>query len=148
MAQVEAGHGQIVRIVAEAGGGKSRLLYEFRQRLAGIRVTYLAGWCLSYGRTVPYHPLIDMVRHNCAITETDSPATLIGKVRMALQEVSLRADDTAPYLCRLLGAEEGTEVLAVLSPEAIKHHTFETLLQMSLNSSQQRPLICEIEDLH
>jgi hypothetical protein len=37
MAQVEAGHGQVVGIVAEAGGGKSRLLYEFRQRLAGTR---------------------------------------------------------------------------------------------------------------
>src|SRR5262249_3851646 len=33
MTQVEAGHGQVVGIVAEAGGGKSRLLYEFRQRM-------------------------------------------------------------------------------------------------------------------
>src|SRR5206468_11980339 len=32
-AQVEAGQGQVVGIVAEAGGGKSRLLYEFRHRL-------------------------------------------------------------------------------------------------------------------
>ena len=40
-AQVESGHGQVVGIVAEAGGGKSRLLYEFRQRLQDKRVTYL-----------------------------------------------------------------------------------------------------------
>src|SRR5262249_61460552 len=33
-AQVETGSGQVVGIVAEAGGGKSRLLYEFRQRMA------------------------------------------------------------------------------------------------------------------
>src|SRR5262249_704368 len=39
--QVEAGQGQVVGIVAEAGGGKSRLLYELRQRLAGKWVTYL-----------------------------------------------------------------------------------------------------------
>ena len=31
--QVESGQGQVVGIVAEAGGGKSRLLYEFRHRL-------------------------------------------------------------------------------------------------------------------
>src|SRR4030095_10757202 len=36
--QVEAGQGQVVGIVAEAGGGKSRLLYEFRQRLQDKRV--------------------------------------------------------------------------------------------------------------
>ena len=82
------------------------------------------------------------------MTETDSPATLTAKVRVALQEIGLRADDAAPYLYRLLGVEEGSEALAVLSPEAIKHRTFETLRQMSLNGSQQRPLICEIEDLH
>src|SRR5467141_1899059 len=33
--QAESGQGQVISIVAEAGGGKSRLLYEFRQRLAG-----------------------------------------------------------------------------------------------------------------
>src|SRR5215831_6996424 len=45
-AQVEVGQGQVVGIVAEAGGGKSRLLYEFRQRLQDKRVTYLEGRCL------------------------------------------------------------------------------------------------------
>src|SRR5262247_4213604 len=110
-AQVEAGQGQVVGIVAEAGGGKSRLLYEFRQRLQDKQVTYLAGRCLSYGSTIPYHPLIDIIRHNCGITETDSPAILATKVQAALQEVGLRADDAAPYLYRLLGVEAGTESL-------------------------------------
>jgi len=35
-----------------------------------------------------------------------------------------------------------------LSPEAIRTRTFDTLKQMSLQGSQQRPLIVEIEDLH
>jgi AAA ATPase domain/Adenylate and Guanylate cyclase catalytic domain len=61
-AQVEAGQGQVVGIMAEAGGGKSRLLYEFRQHLQDKRVTYLEGRCLSYGSTIPYHPLIDVLR--------------------------------------------------------------------------------------
>src|SRR5262245_36422627 len=69
-AQVEAGQGQVVGIVAEAGGGKSRLLYEFRQRLAEKRVTYLEGRCLSYGGSIPYHPLIDVLLHTCGILET------------------------------------------------------------------------------
>jgi predicted ATPase len=55
---------------------------------------------------------------------------------------------SAPYLLQLLGAKGGTESLAVLTPEAIKTRTFETLRQMSLHGSQQRPLIIEIEDLH
>ena len=147
-AQVEAGQGQVVGIVAEAGGGKSRLLYEFRHRLQDKRVTYLEGRCLSYGSSIPYHPLIDVLRHNCSISETDSPETIIEKVRFALQEVAMDAEDSAPYLLQLLGVKEGTEPIAVLTPEAIRTRTFETLKQMSLNGSQQRPLIFEIEDLH
>jgi class 3 adenylate cyclase/tetratricopeptide (TPR) repeat protein len=147
-AQVEAGQGQVVGVVAEAGGGKSRLLYEFRQRLQDKRVTYLEGRCLSYGSTTPYHPLIDVLRHHCGILETDSPEVLIGKVHHGLDELGMDVEGHAPYLLRLLGVERGTEHLATLSPEALRHHTFDTLQQMSLKGSQQRPLIFELEDLH
>jgi class 3 adenylate cyclase/predicted ATPase len=147
-AQAEAGQGQVVGIVAEAGGGKSRLLYEFRQRLQDKRVTYLEGRCLSYGSSIPYHPLIDVLRHNCGISETDSPETINEKVRFALQEVGMDAEASAPYLLQLLGVKDGTESIAVLTPEAIRTRTFETLKQMSLKGGQQRPLIFEIEDVH
>jgi adenylate cyclase len=147
-AQVEAGQGQVVGIVAEAGGGKSRLLYEFRQRLQDKRITYLEGRCLSYGSTIPYHPLIDVLRHNCGISETESPETIIEKVLVALHEVSMDVEASAPYLLQLLGVKEGTESIAAFTPEAIRTQTFDTLKQMSLHSSQQQPLILEIEDLH
>jgi class 3 adenylate cyclase/tetratricopeptide (TPR) repeat protein len=147
-AQVEAGQGQVVGIVAEAGGGKSRLLYEFRQRLQDKQVTYLEGRCLSYGSTIPYHPIIDVLRNNCGVSETDSPEAIGEKVRFALHEVGMDAEDSAPYLLQLLGVQHGTERLAPLTPEAIRTRTFDTLKQMSLKGSQQRPLIVEIEDVH
>jgi class 3 adenylate cyclase/predicted ATPase len=146
--QVESGQGQVIGIVAEAGGGKSRLLYEFRQRLAGKRVTYLEGRCLSYGHAMPYHPIIDLLRNNCGITDVDGPEAIAGKVQDALHEVGLDVEISAPYLLQLLGVKEGTEPLAALTPEAIKTRTFETLRQMSLHGSQRRPLVFEIEDLH
>jgi hypothetical protein len=76
LAQVEGGQGQVVGIVAEAGVGKSRFLYEFRQGLAGKRLTYLAGSCLSYGQAIPYLPLIDILRHNCASPRRTAPRRL------------------------------------------------------------------------
>jgi predicted ATPase len=138
----------VVGVVAEAGGGKSRLLYEFRQRLQDKRVTYLEGRCLSYGSTIPYHPIIDLVRQHCAITEGDTAETMREKVRCALQEVGMDTEDSAPYFLQLLGVKEGTESIAAFTPEAIRTRTFETLRQMSLKGSQQHPLIMEIEDLH
>jgi class 3 adenylate cyclase len=51
LARVEDGHGQAVGIAAEAGMGKSRLLYEFRRSMGAKRLTYLEGRCLSAYRT-------------------------------------------------------------------------------------------------
>src|SRR5262249_7241530 len=111
-------------------------------------VTYLEGRCLSYGSAMPYHPIIDVVRHNCGITDTDDAALISEKVRFGLQEVGLDPQDTAPYLLQLVGMKEGTEQLATLSPEAIKTGTFATCRQLSLNVTRQRTFIFEVEYLH
>ena len=97
---------------------------------------------------MPYHPLIDVLRHNSGILETDSPETIQEKVRFTLHEVGMDTEESAPYLLQLLGVQHGTARLAPLTPEVIRTRTFDTLKQMSLHGSQQRPLIVEIEDLH
>src|SRR5262249_32171554 len=51
-------------------GGKFRLLYALRQRLAGARVIYLTGRCLLYGSTIPYYPLMDFVRTSVSQNQT------------------------------------------------------------------------------
>ena len=70
------------------------------------------------------------------------------KVRAALQEVGMDPETSAAYLLRLLGVKEGTEAIAVLTPEAVQSRIFATLTQMSLHGSQRRPLVLEIEDVH
>src|SRR5262249_52465685 len=77
-----------------------------------------------------------------------SPEAIVEKVRLALQEGGMDPEESAPYLLQLLGVEAGAVPLRVLTPEAIRTRTFETLKQMSLKGSQQRPLIVEIEDVH
>jgi class 3 adenylate cyclase/transcriptional regulator with XRE-family HTH domain len=148
LAKVEAGHGQVVGVVGEPGIGKSRLVYEFRRSLGSRRVSYLEGRCLSYGGSVPYLPIVDIVRANCGIVEGDAPRVVAEKVRLGLQEVGLDADGHAPYVLHLLGLGEGAQALKQLSAEAVKARMFETLRAWSLHGSRRRPLIIAIEDLH
>ena len=146
-AQAALGQGQIVGVIAEAGQGKSRLLYEFRHRLQDRRPTYLTGRCLPYGGNTPYLPLIDIVRQRCRITEADSLASLIEKVHDTLQKMQMDEESPA-YVLQLLGVKEGTESIADLAPGVVRSKTFEILQHILLHSSSNQFLVLEIEDLH
>jgi predicted ATPase len=138
LVQAEAGRGQVVAMVGEPGMGKSRLLYEFRQRLTGRHVRYLQGGCLSYGNAIPYLPVLDLLRDLCGITEAESVETRMEKVYASLQEVGMAPEEWAPYLLSLLGVQAETESLATLPPEPLKARTFETLRQLILHRSRQQ----------
>src|SRR5215469_6448281 len=74
--QVENVRGQAVGLVGEPGIGKSRLVAEFHNQLAAGRVTWVEGRCLSYGTAIPYLLVLDLLRSNCGIGETD-PADVV-----------------------------------------------------------------------
>jgi tetratricopeptide (TPR) repeat protein len=148
LAQAVGSRGQSVGIVGESGIGKSRLLAEWRQQLYAHGVVYLEGHCLSYGSTTPYLPVLDLLRAHCGITPADGAAAVTAKVCGSLQAVGLAPDTAAPSLLHLLGVEAATVQVAGSSPETLKAHTFATLRQLWLKSSQQHPLILAVEDLH
>jgi len=145
--RAEAGRGQVVGIMGEPGIGKSRLLHEFRRRLSANRVTYLEGRCLSYGKTIPYLPIIDILRSMLGIVEADSSERIVDKLQSGLRTLAMEPKEWAPCLLHLLGRREAAESVALLSPEAVKARTIEALHQMIFRSSRLRPIVLAIEDL-
>src|SRR6266850_3928464 len=143
-----SGSGQVIGIVGDAGIGKSRLIREFRQSLAGSPAVYREGTCFSYASAIPYLPLIAILRQTCGIGDADRAEAISAKVRRSLAELGMSADAGAPYLLQLFGVREGTEMLASLTPEAVRLRTVDTLRQMILISSRQQPIVFAVEDLH
>src|SRR6202043_1559880 len=117
--QVERGKRQAVGIVGEPGIGKSRLLAEFRRQLAGNRVTWIEGRCVSYGTAIPYLLMLDLLRSNCRILETDSPESMIAKVRSGLERVGIDPDQDSLVLLHLLGVKDADSAPALANPEAV-----------------------------
>ncbi|HKZ07109.1 MAG TPA: AAA family ATPase [Methylomirabilota bacterium] len=148
LAAVAAGRGQLVNVVGEAGIGKSRLLYEFRRRVATQGVAYLEGRCVSYGSAIPYLPIIDLIRKGFGIGEQQGPEEAAEKIRSMLQALGVDPHECLPSLLSLLGFTEGTVALAGLSPEAAKARTFETVRRVTLAAARHRPLIVAVEDVH
>src|SRR3989475_1014882 len=70
-----AGHGQVAALVGEAGGGKSRLVYEFTDshRLQGWLV--LESGSVSYGKATSYWPGIDLLKGYFKIQDRSWGAT-------------------------------------------------------------------------
>jgi len=127
---------------------RDKLISEFRHSLQGRALTYLTGRCCSYGNATPYLPLLDILWHNCGITEADSPEDITAKVHHSLQEVRMPPETWAPVSLLLLGVQEGVNQLTALSPGARKARILAAYTQLCLNGSRQRPLVFEIEDLH
>ncbi|HEV8615198.1 MAG TPA: sigma 54-interacting transcriptional regulator [Methylomirabilota bacterium] len=140
------GRGQIVGIAGDAGIGKSRLLFEFRQSLAGKDVTYLEGRGHSYGVTSPYLPVLDVLRGTCGIVDTDAQAVAAAKVRATLVAVGL--EEGAPSLLHVLDLAAPDDPPLGLEPAAIRSRVFETVRQLSVRLSRQSPLVLVLEDLH
>jgi predicted ATPase len=109
-------------VVGEPGIGKSRLLAELRAKVTPVGpgaegrapaaataqdalVMWVEGRCVSYGRNLPYHLLIDIVRSVLDIpfvaSEAETRATLDRQLASLLSDREWDAD-TAPYLAHLL----------------------------------------------
>jgi class 3 adenylate cyclase/tetratricopeptide (TPR) repeat protein len=142
------GRGQAFSIVSEAGVGKSRLLYEFRKRVISEDVTFLEGKCLSYSRGVAYHPVIDILKSNFDIQESDGDSTIREKVKRGLRILEADESSTLPYLLELLSVRDSGVDKTPMSPEAMKDRIIEALKRIVLEGSEIRPLILAYEDLH
>ena len=146
--RVRTGHGQAFSIMAEAGVGKSRLLYEFRKAIANEDVTFLEGKCLSYSRGVAYHPIIDILKSNFDISENDGDIEIREKVRGGLKVMRVDEASTLPYLLELLSVKDSGIDEIPMSLEARRDRIMGTLRRIVLKGSEIQPLIMAFEDLH
>jgi tetratricopeptide (TPR) repeat protein len=142
------GRGQAFSILAEAGVGKSRLLYEFRKVVANEDVTFLEGKCLSYSRGVAYYPVIDVLKSNFDIREGERDFEIRQKVKKGIKIIQAEEASTLPYLLELLLVKNGGVDEIPMNPEMRKARTLDALIRIVLKGSEIRPLIMAIEDLH
>jgi len=147
-AQAAAGRGQMAFLVGDAGIGKSRLVYEFRRRLAARDVTWLEGRCVSFAREMPLLPILDVVKASFGIEEADGEATIVGKVQQGVDVLAPELRALVPYVLHLLAADPGDPSVAAMEADARRFATFDALKRLTLAGAARRPLVVLIEDLH
>src|SRR3989441_10427335 len=113
--RARAGQGQVAFLVGEAGIGKSRLLLQ-RPRRVGGEADWRGGHCLAFGRCMAFHPLVDLVRRQFAVDDTDGDAAIAAKIEQGLLDVGAEVASCAPYLRALLSVDPGDVDVKAMSP--------------------------------
>jgi class 3 adenylate cyclase/tetratricopeptide (TPR) repeat protein len=147
-AESKAGRGQVICLMGEAGIGKSRLLWEFRRRLADEPVTWLTGRCISYGKEMAYLPIIDLLKHNFQVEEGDDDASISAKIERGMGALGEEIQPAIPHVKYLLSVPPGDDAVPNLDAQQRRLKLFEALRAMMLQGGQRRPLILVVEDLH
>ena len=128
---------QLFTVLGLAGVGKSRLVQEFLDGIAGQAVV-ARGRCLPYGEGITYWPLLEAVNEAVGLDDTDPPDEARAKLLGALGEEP-EAELIAHRVAEMIGlaevargAEEGLVAVRELF-EALARH---------------QPLVLVFDDIH
>jgi len=147
-ARAKERRGQVFSIVAEAGLGKSRLLYEFRKAVAEEEGAILEGRCMSYGRAMAYHPFIEILKATFDIREEDEESEIKRKVMGGQKNLEIEEGLYLPFFLELLSVKDSGIEKILISPDARKERILEAFKRILLKVAAARPLILILEDLH
>jgi class 3 adenylate cyclase/tetratricopeptide (TPR) repeat protein len=145
--KAKSGSGQVVGIVGEAGVGKSRLVLELKRMLPQDEYTYLDGRCLHYGSSMPYVPLLDILRSYFDIREGEREFVIKKKMAEKVSRLDEKLKGILPPLHDLLSLKAEDEGYLRLEPQKKRERIFEAMRDLLVRESQRRPLILAVDDL-
>ena len=142
------GHGALVVLSGEPGVGKSRLLYEFLASLDGTGALELETTCASYGRAMPYRPILELVRLRLDLHDGMPADEVRRRVETHLLELGLEGEERAVLLAHFAGVSAPPEFINRIAPAALKERTFGVLRDLFLRASLSAPIVLLIENVH
>ena len=150
---VRAGQGRVACVLGEPGMGKTRLLSELRadiERTDGS-VRWIEGRCLSYGETLPYHLVLDLVRSLIGVSGSSDETQVAEALERVLRD--LLGDgwaETYAHLGHLLSLPLAPDMAARLSSletEAMKRYVASLILVLRAVSARG-PVVVVFDDVH
>ena len=138
----------VIDLAAEPGMGKSRLLYEFRQRIGKDRAFVLSGSCSPDGQQTPFLPFIEVVRGSFRVNTGEAEKDVAQKLELGLTTLGLQSNRNLGLLLHLLGLRVPDDALTGLDGVLIGLRTRELMQQLLEARCQLSPVVMVIEDLH
>jgi hypothetical protein len=145
--KAQTGNGQIVAIVAEAGTGKSRLIFESMAQFRSTS-TVLETSSVSYGKTSNGLPLIELMHMYFGIETQDKEVERQQKISQKIATLDPLLGEIKPYLFSLLNLTSTGDPLIEIDESVRQYQTWECLKKLFVRESINYPLTLIFEDLH
>jgi len=143
------GEGQVVFIVGEAGIGKSRLVRQFRERLAGTPHTWNECSGASYFQNTPFYPITDMLQQGFAQRGDATEQEKLSELERVLELAGLKLAEAVPLVAPMLNVPAGEKYPPLtLSPEQQRKRLLATLAGWLFGVARAQPAVMAVEDLH
>jgi class 3 adenylate cyclase len=142
-----AGRVRVIDIVGEPGIGKSRLLHEFRRRLAERDIVVLSGSSWPDSKLTPFRPFIEVVRRSFGVSAGEAQEEVARKLREGLEFHAITGEQNLALLMNLLGLTPPTGTLEGLDGAQIGLRTRSLLLRLLRQRCQTKPVVMLLEDL-
>ena len=147
--QAEAGEGQGVLLVGEAGIGKSRIVQGMLDALADRPHLRLRYQCLPYHVDSALWPVVRQLERAAGLEPDDPPGRRLEKLEAVLAKPSDEVAPVAPLFAALLGIDAQERYPALtLTPQQQRERTLEALTEQLLGLARERPVLCLFEDVH
>jgi ABC-type transport system substrate-binding protein/class 3 adenylate cyclase len=146
------GRGAIASIMGEPGIGKTRLMWEMRNRYRD-RVRFIEARAVSYAESFPYWPIRDLFREWLGVGASTPEARIRLELKAEIAHLFGKddADEAYPFFANLVGITlepEAAQVIRELNRESIQVRTFEVFYDLVRKLSDEQPLALVFEDLH
>src|SRR5271156_4358869 len=141
------GEGQLSLIVGEPGLGKSRLVEEFRARLAETPHTWVEWASSQLLQNTPLHPIAEWGRFRFGGAEVSGEKRL-AELEAALASVGLDATEYAPLLAPVIDAPSPLGRAPKLSPEELRSRQLAAHTAWLLAGARTQPNVLAFENLH
>jgi len=134
-----------VAVSGEAGSGKTRLVDEFRTRVASD-VTWLEGRAYPFAQNIPYYAITDLISNRLGIDEADSAETVRTKLEQRIGAVVENPSEILPPLLQLYDIE-GSQGSSI-DREAYRGRLLQSLRTLVQKLAERGPLVVSLQDLH
>ena len=143
--RVQAGEGQLVLIVGEPGIGKTRLVAEFRAKLAETSHTWAEWSALQLLQNTPLHPIAEWGRMRFGV---EAPAEQrLADLENTLELIGLDPAEYAPLLAPIVDIPLPAGRAAAMAPAELRRRQLEAIVAWFVAGARSQVIAHVFEDL-